>query len=197
MKSRAIALSAIGLLVVIGWNVFHVRHPNPTVGAAGQQSTQQPAATEETLEAPSSPIHHSKSLAPSGAATEQRASYSSNSLTAVAASAPPAVEPTFESTNLPPATILENMRTVIRQYGTMFGGNPVGTNPEITKALQGDNPKHINFLKADGNRLNTNGELVDPWGTPYFFHQLSGTEMEIRSAGPDRVMYTTDDLVIK
>jgi hypothetical protein len=107
------------------------------------------------------------------------------------------VEPTFESTNLPPATILENMRTMIRQYGAAFGGNPVGTNPEITQALQGNNPKHINFLKTDGNRVNANGELVDPWGSPYFFHQLSGTEMEIRSAGPDRVMYTPDDLVIK
>jgi len=89
------------------------------------------------------------------------------------------------------------MRTVIRQYGSTFGGNPVGTNPEITKALQGDNPKQINFLKEDGNRVNGNGELVDPWGTPYFFHQLSATEMEIRSAGPDKVMYTPDDLVTK
>jgi hypothetical protein len=96
-----------------------------------------------------------------------------------------------------PETALENMRTVVRQYGSMFAGNPVGTNPEITLALQGENPKHINFLKADGNRVNSQGELVDVWGTPYFFHQISGTEMEIRSAGPDRVMYTGDDLVIK
>jgi hypothetical protein len=79
----------------------------------------------------------------------------------------------------------------------MFGENPVGTNPEITRAFQGDNPKQINFLKQDGNRVNTNGELVDPWGTPYFFHQLSAVEMEIRSAGPDRVMYTADDLVTR
>jgi hypothetical protein len=89
------------------------------------------------------------------------------------------------------------MRTVIRLYGSTFGGNPVGTNPEITKALQGDNPKQINFLRADGNRINARGELVDAWDTPYFFHQLSATEMEIRSAGPDKTMYTPDDLVIK
>ena len=89
------------------------------------------------------------------------------------------------------------MRTVIRQYGSTFGSNPVGVNSEITKALQGENPKQLNFLKTDGNRVNANGELVDPWSTPYFFHQLSGTEMEIRSAGPDRVMYTSDDLVIR
>jgi hypothetical protein len=102
-----------------------------------------------------------------------------------------------ELASLPPTTILENMRTTIRQYRDMFGGNPVGTNPEITRALQGENPKQINFLKEDGNRVNSNGELVDPWGTPYFFHQLSAKEMEIHSAGPDGKMWTEDDLMVK
>lgn len=92
---------------------------------------------------------------------------------------------------------MENLQTTFHQYAAMFGGNPVGTNQEITRALQGENPKQINFLKADGNRVNGNGELVDPWGTPYFFHQLSGKQMEIRSAGPDGKMWTADDLVVK
>lgn len=107
------------------------------------------------------------------------------------------VADTLESSTLPAQTVLENMRTDIRQFGAAFGENPVGTNPEITTALQGDNPKHINFLKPDGNRVNSKGELVDVFGTPYFFHQISGHEMEIRSAGPDRIMYTADDLVIR
>ena len=90
------------------------------------------------------------------------------------------------------------MRTTFHQYASVFGGNPVGTNPEITLALMGENPKHINFLsRADGNRVNSNGELVDLWGTPYFFHQLSAKVMEIRSAGADRKMWTDDDLVIR
>lgn len=89
------------------------------------------------------------------------------------------------------------MRNTVRQYGLMFGGNPVGTNLEITKALNGDNPKQVKFLGPDGNRVNQKGELVDVWGTPYFFHQLSAMEMEIRSAGPDKIMYTSDDLVTK
>jgi hypothetical protein len=99
---------------------------------------------------------------------------------------------------IPPETVLENVRTTIRQYGFLFGGNPVGTNPEITSALNGANPKHVKFLRIDaGLQVNEKGELVDPWGTPYFFHQLSRTQMEIRSAGPDRVMWTGDDLVIR
>jgi hypothetical protein len=103
-----------------------------------------------------------------------------------------------EYNGLPAATVLENMRTAVQLYGHTFGGNPVGTNPEITSALNGNNPKQIKFLQPDaGMRINGNGELIDPWGTPVFFHQLSGSQTEIRSAGPDRKMWTSDDLVIE
>ena len=101
-------------------------------------------------------------------------------------------------TNFPPEIVLEKLRTVFHSYQSMFGGNPVGTNREITQALNGGNPKQAHFLdEADGQRVNARGELIDSWGTPYFFHQLSGTEMEIHSAGPDKVMWTADDLVTK
>jgi hypothetical protein len=104
----------------------------------------------------------------------------------------------LEFTNFSASLVLENMRRAVRDYGSRFGGNPVGTNPEITRALAGDNPKQVNFLDPEqGLRVNRNGELVDPWGTPFFFHQLSGTEMEIHSAGPDKKMWTDDDLVIQ
>ena len=104
----------------------------------------------------------------------------------------------LEFTNFSASTVLENMRRAIRNYGSRFGGNPVGTNLEITRALAGENPKSVNFLNADdGLRVNASGELVDAWGTPYFFHQLSGTEMEIHSAGPDQKLWTDDDLVTR
>lgn len=91
---------------------------------------------------------------------------------------------------------MQNMSRAIHQYGDMFGGNPVGTNPEITSQLNGNNPKHIKFLSEEaGLRINEDGELVDPWGTPFFFHQISGSEMEIHSAGPDKIMWTQDDIV--
>lgn len=101
-------------------------------------------------------------------------------------------------TNIAPQIVLENMRRAVVDYGSTFSGNPVGTNPEIAAALNGENPKQIKFIDPErGLRINGNGELVDPWGTPFFFHQLSATDMEIRSAGPDKVMWTRDDLVIK
>ena len=99
---------------------------------------------------------------------------------------------------LPPETVLDNARVVMKNYGSRFGENPVGTNAEITEALMGKNPKGVNFITEEsGLRVNENGEMVDAWGTPLFFHQVSGTEMEIRSAGQDRKMWTFDDLVTR
>jgi len=104
---------------------------------------------------------------------------------------------TNEPPALPPLTVLDKARVLIHNYHAAFGENPVGTNPEITAALQGKNPKQINFLAESGLRLNSKGEMVDGYGTPFFFHQISGNEMEIRSAGPDKVMWTPDDLVTR
>ncbi|HEX3627533.1 MAG TPA: hypothetical protein VH280_19170 [Verrucomicrobiae bacterium] len=102
----------------------------------------------------------------------------------------------LQFTNLEPVTVMQNMSRAIHQYGEMFGGNPVGDNQEITSQLKGKNPKHINFVTEEaGMSVNGDGELVDPWGTPYFFHQISGADTEIHSAGPDRIMWTSDDIV--
>lgn len=101
-------------------------------------------------------------------------------------------------TNIEPQIVLENMRRAIINYGSTFSGNPVGSNPEIAAALNGENPKQIKFIDPEnGLRINGKGELVDSWGTPFFFHQLSATDTEVRSAGPDKIMWTADDLVIK
>jgi hypothetical protein len=116
---------------------------------------------------------------------------------AVAATTPPAGPPSpLQFTNFAAATVVQNMSRAIHQYGEMFGGNPVGNNQEITAQLSGKNPKHIDFLSEDaGLRVDGDGELVDPWGTPFFFHQISGSDTEIRSAGPDKIMWTADDIV--
>ena len=99
---------------------------------------------------------------------------------------------------LTPGAVLQNMRGAVRDYAGRFGGNPFGNNREITSKLNGANPKQVVFLKSeDGMRISDRGELIDNWGTPFFFHQISATEMEIRSAGPDRKLCTKDDLIIK
>ena len=108
----------------------------------------------------------------------------------------PANEP--EDATVMPVTALENLRSAFRQYAARFGGNPEGDNAEMTAALTGQNVRHQVFVASeDGLRRNGQGQFVDNWGTPYFFHQLSRTETEIRSAGPDKRMWTSDDLVMK
>lgn len=76
------------------------------------------------------------------------------------------------------------------------GLNPVGENNEVTAALCGKNRLGFAFIPKSCPAINARGELCDRWGTPFFFHALSGTQMEIRSAGPDRKMWTADDQVL-
>jgi hypothetical protein len=76
------------------------------------------------------------------------------------------------------------------------GENPIGENVDITEVLTGRNKLGFAFIPKDCPAIDAEGELCDRWGTPFFFHQISGDEMEIRSAGPDRKMWTADDVVL-
>ncbi len=103
---------------------------------------------------------------------------------------PPAINPAIERD-------LEKVSLMLRDYRTLMGENPVGSNAEIMQAVMGGNPRGARLGPPEGQNINANGELVDAWGTPYFFHQLSADHMEIRSAGPDLKMWTDDDIVRK
>ncbi len=86
---------------------------------------------------------------------------------------------------------------IFQQYrSALHSSNPVGENVDITAALTGRNKVGFAFIPPDNPAINSHGELCDRWGTPFFFHQLSGSEMEIRSAGPDRKLWTADDEVL-
>lgn len=74
-------------------------------------------------------------------------------------------------------------------------GNPVGTNAEITRSLMGHNRLRLELIPPSHPAINEVGEWCDRWGTPLMFHQISGTHMELRSAGPDRQLYSADDEV--
>jgi hypothetical protein len=100
--------------------------------------------------------------------------------------------------NMPSGTIqrdLQILNEVFEMWLTNFPreGNPVGENAEIAAALTGDNVHRFAFIPPRHRAINDRGELCDRWGTPFRFHQLSGRQMEIRSAGPDRKFGTADD----
>ena len=92
---------------------------------------------------------------------------------------------------------IETIQFALRDYRSAVGENPIGNNAEITKALLGDNPKQVKIPLSPRTSVNANGEMCDRSGRPYFFHQLFGKQMEIHSAGPDRGMGNSDDLVLK
>ncbi len=101
--------------------------------------------------------------------------------------------------NDPKGTIAQDMqilRTVFTTWLTNFPneGNPVGENAEITAALMGKNRLNLVLIEPTNRAVNARGELVDRWGTPFRLHQLSGTKMEVQSAGPDRKFATADDV---
>lgn len=123
--------------------------------------------------------------------------------------APAPAEPAIEgesrladALNAPGGTIqrdLEIVNELFATWQTNFPkeGNPVGENAEITAALAGANPLRFAFLPRRHPAINPAGELCDRWGTPFRFHQISGRQMEIRSAGPDRKFGTPDDALWK
>ena len=115
-----------------------------------------------------------------------------------AAAAPDESPSPADALNAPGGTIrrdLEILQETLATWQTNFprAGNPVGENSEITAALLGDNRLRFAFIRRGHPAINRDGELCDRWGTPFRFHQLSGEQMEIRSAGPDRKFGTADD----
>jgi hypothetical protein len=103
--------------------------------------------------------------------------------------------------NAPDSTIardLDILRQLFETWQSNFPreGNPIGENAEITAALMGENRLGFALIPRGHRALNERGELCDRWGTPLRFHQISGTQMEIRSAGPDRKFATEDDALL-
>ncbi|MEM7146444.1 MAG: hypothetical protein AAF591_15015 [Verrucomicrobiota bacterium] len=97
--------------------------------------------------------------------------------------------------NTEPEEDVSRLNDIVTFYRTLLKQNPeAGDNQSIVAALTGENEKNIVVFPPDHPALNGNGQLLDRWQTPYFFHALSGNEMEIFSAGPDQIMGTNDDI---
>ena len=171
MKAFATALLAILLVALLLWRPWE----------AAPHDESQPASSVRTVPVPPSP--------PQAGLPIQEPEV-----------APP-VAPPAEPEGLTPQEIqtvrdaIDNLEFVFRDFANALGGNPVGTNAEITTALRGDNLKQLKLEIPAGSSVSPAGELCDPWGTPWFFHQLSSRKMEIRSAGKDKQLYTEDDFV--
>lgn len=87
--------------------------------------------------------------------------------------------------------LLFSYRTLVKNHTD----KPVGTNADFVDALLGDNPAKQVFLPPDSPHISPAGELLDRWRTPLFIHPESSDRITLRSAGPDKTLWTDDDIV--
>ncbi len=101
------------------------------------------------------------------------------------------------NSSIPARTRIAQVAEIFETYRKHFGAFPTGEdNAAIVRLLTGGNPRSLQFVGSDSAALDSIGQLVDPWSTPYFFHVLSKDHLELRSAGEDLEMWTTDDVVL-
>ena len=182
MKQTGIILALVGLAL---W--FAVNHPGRTAPAAAVQPLPRPVAQVATFQIPPEPADETVSVTPPGPSAHPD---------------PRTVgSPLAGELNSPSGTggqDVETLHTLLRQYLVHLGrrqGRPIGNDSDLARVLTGGNPMKLVLLPPSHSALNPDGRLRDRWGTPYFIHPRGRNAFEIRSAGPDRKLFTADDLV--
>lgn len=93
-----------------------------------------------------------------------------------------------------PERELEILQDLISQHHRALGDGSMGDNGDVVSALVGQQGPGT-WLPRSSPRLR-GGQLMDRWGSPYWFHPNAANQMEIRSAGPDRSLFTGDDIIL-
>jgi hypothetical protein len=164
-------IATIAILIGIGLTTLHlVRHHYRREFDAQQALAQQA-------------IHQAASKAQANAAASQLPGTLILKNYASAASTPQA-----DLTDLSHA--LDNFALLSKGHSPL----PLGANEDLARALRGHNATQLRFIPDDHPVLNALGQLIDRWGTPLFFHANEATRLDIRSAGPDKQMWTADDI---
>jgi hypothetical protein len=78
-------------------------------------------------------------------------------------------------------------RTAISAYTSEYGQPPAGTQQNILKALQGDNPRRIVFMERSPEMNLKDGLFLDPWGIPYKAEFSQDGFPWVYSAGENKV----------
>ena len=105
----------------------------------------------------------------------------------------------YGDASTPPIEDLRTMHRVVTGYFSLVkdsSKNPIGGNADLAAALRGENPNREIFVKEDNKVFNREGLLQDRWGTPLIVHPEGWRQIEFRSAGPDKIPYNEDDLIL-
>jgi hypothetical protein len=185
-----IGLAGLGLLAAtLIWvsrdRSTSVQEGTPVPPAATLRSDAQPAPTEAPPR-PTPPAANNPAfpaLTPPSPETLANLPHHPEGLQLGSPSIPPEDEP----------RLVWNLFDVYRQAFQSF---PTGaSNAHFIHAIQGANPGRQPIFPLEHTRLDPEGNLLDAWGTPFHFHPISRHALEIRSAGPDRELFTEDDIV--
>ena len=84
------------------------------------------------------------------------------------------------------------IRACILEYHRLYGKYPEGGGAPVAAALLGKTAGQNAVLSWDQRRINSSGELLDPWSTPYLINVTSQT-LELSSPGPNRVYSDSHD----
>ncbi|MEO7514655.1 MAG: type II secretion system protein GspG [Verrucomicrobiota bacterium] len=89
---------------------------------------------------------------------------------------------------------VSNLNSALRTFYSEIHHYPSGTSGDVMRALVGENPKRLKFFSPNPKLVNSRGEYMDPWQTPYQINIIGQTNYIIRSAGPNRIFGDKDDL---
>ncbi len=210
VRRLSVFVVLVALGVVIPWVWFEREAPSERPLESGTASLTSPTGNSHPGVTSAAPLRVETSPAPQTLTTKAAEPTRMNSAVspgmplvrtapspAPPVAAPVPVSPSRVEPQVEGESDLEGVQFMLRDFRTRIGENPVGSNAEIMKTIMGGNEARAVLGPPQGQSLNDQGELVDRWGKPYFFHQLSKNSMEIRSAGPDGRLWTSDDLIAK
>ena len=116
--------------------------------------------------------------------------------------APGSSEPLLEGYADPATPPIEDLRKIHRVATGYFSAvkdpsrYPIGGNADLAAALKGENPNREVFVRGSHAVFSPEGLIKDRWGSPLIVHPEAWRQLELRAAGPDKVPYTADDLIL-
>jgi hypothetical protein len=179
LNLRWIAISAVVVLLAILGVVALRNHSR-----SGNVKVTQAPSTKAEIKKPIRPAVGAAAILPPDPATLQKV-----------LSHPMAVS--FGKSPDRAATEASALLEILQFYRQEFGAFPTGEdNASIMNALKGNNPSGLPIFPADHPRMTKDGSLLDAWGKPFFFHIISSQYIEVRSLGPDGIIFTEDDILV-
>jgi len=199
MKKLCLALGAL-LLAVLVWWVFQGETIKPTAENDHSPSPSSPVAHQEHAPQPRPPAAEPQAenvSPPDRRVAELKKKYPQFTEEEITSALRQGIR--LERLEQAPRGMLslKAVTTAFEMFKKEFGAYPKGNNIEIATALLGGNPTHTVFLDNYKERFtDSSGALVDAWKTPLLIEVKADNLLSIRSAGPDRVFWSADDVLL-